>query len=160
MIVVDVLQSHTLVWESNAHALMLHTYIVTNVMKNMTSYIIMMTYNYVRIVWLIGLRSVVCKIGENGMIKKWFQMKKKEFEFKAMFYTAGIKFFNEKADVMKTIQNLYESCKDVPVTELRDKFIEELATLAHAQAVKERELENANNENESNDEEATVRVVK
>lgn len=90
------------------------------------------------------------------MIKKWFQMKKKEFEFKTMFYTTGIKFFNEKADVMKTIQNLYESCKDVPVTELRDKFIEELAALAHEQAVKERELESEHND----EEEATVRVVK
>lgn len=90
------------------------------------------------------------------MIKKWFQMKKKEFEFKTMFYTTGIKFFNEKADVMKTIQNLYESCKDVHVTELRDKFIEELAALAHEQAVKERELESEHND----EEEATVRVVK
>lgn len=126
----------------------------------MTSYIIMKTYNYVRIVWLTSLRQLVCKIGENSMIKKWFQMKKKEFEFKTMFYTAGIKFFNEKADVMKTIQHLYESCKDVPVTELRDKFIEELAALAHEQAVKERELENENNEHESNDEDTTVRVVK
>ncbi len=94
------------------------------------------------------------------MIKKWFQMKKKEFEFKTMFYAAGIKFFNEKADVMKTVQNLYESCKDVPVTELRDKFIEELAGLAHGQAVKERELGNENNAHETNDEDTTVRVVK
>lgn len=90
------------------------------------------------------------------MIKKWFNMKKKEIEFKTMLYTCGIKFFNEKADVMKTIQNLYESCKDVPVTELRDKFIEELAALAHEQAVKARELESENNDKED----TTVKVVK
>lgn len=78
------------------------------------------------------------------MIKKWFNMKKKEIEFKTMLYTCGITFMNEKAGVMKTAQNLYESCKDVPVTELRDKFIEELAALAHEQAVKERELESEN----------------
>ena len=94
------------------------------------------------------------------MIKKWFNMKKKEIEFKTMLYTCGITFMNEKAGVMKTAQNLYESCKDVPVTELRDKFIEELAALAHEQAVKERELARASNKHENNDEDTTVRVVR
>ena len=46
------------------------------------------------------------------------------------------------------------------MTELRDKFIEELAGLAHGQAVKERELGNENNAHETNDEDTTVRVVK
>ena len=94
------------------------------------------------------------------MIKKWFKMKKKEIEFKTMLYTYGVTFMNEKAGVMKTAQNLYESCKDVPVTELRDKFIEELAALAHEQAEKERELTRASNKHENNDEDTTVRVVR
>lgn len=65
------------------------------------------------------------------MIKKWFAMKKKEYEFKTMFYTYGIAFMKEKANLMKTLQNLYESCKEVPASELRDVFMEKLAQIIH-----------------------------
>ena len=73
------------------------------------------------------------------MVRKWFAMKKKEIEFKTKFYTFGIKFMDEKEEFMKTVWNVYESCKETSIPELRDKFIEELATLAHEEGMKERE---------------------
>lgn len=73
------------------------------------------------------------------MIGKWFGMKKKEIEFRTKFYTYGIKFMDEKEDFVKAVWNVYESCKETPILELRDKFIEELAVLAHEAGTKERE---------------------
>lgn len=72
-------------------------------------------------------------------IKMWFAMKKKEIEFKFMFYAYGIKFMDEKEELAKTVWNVYESMKNTPVNELREKFIHELASLAHEQAQKEKE---------------------
>jgi hypothetical protein len=69
----------------------------------------------------------------------WFAMKKKEIEFKLMVYTYGIKFMDEKESIIKTAWNIYETMKNTPVNELREKFIYELATLAHEQAQKEKE---------------------
>ena len=74
-------------------------------------------------------------------IKMWFAMKKKEIEFKFMFYTYGVKFMDEKEDIVKSIWNIYEVTKETPITELRDKFIYEIAVLAHEQAQKEKESE-------------------
>lgn len=71
-------------------------------------------------------------------IKMWFAMKKKEIEFKWMAYTYGVKFMDEKADIVKSIWNIYEATKETPMTELRDKFIYEIAVLAHEQAQKEK----------------------
>lgn len=65
-------------------------------------------------------------------------MKKKEIEFKLMVYTYGIKFMDEKEGIIKTAWNIYETMKNTPVNELREKFIYELATLAHEQAQKEK----------------------
>lgn len=72
------------------------------------------------------------------MVGKWFGMKKKEMEFKTKFYTYGIKFMDEKEDFVKAVWNVFESCKDTPVLELRDKFIEELAVLAHEEGMKKK----------------------
>ena len=74
-------------------------------------------------------------------IKMWFAMKKKEIEFKFMFYTYGVKFMDEKEEFVKSIWNIYEVTKETPMTELRDKFIYEIAVLAHEQAKKEKETE-------------------
>ena len=74
-------------------------------------------------------------------IKMWFAMKKKEIEFKFMFYTYGVKFMDEKEDIMKSIWNIHDAIKETPMTELRDKFIYEIAVLAHEQAKKEKETE-------------------
>lgn len=74
-------------------------------------------------------------------IKMWFTMKKKEIEFKLMVYTYGIKFMDEKADIVKSVWNIYEAIKETPMPELREKFIAELAGLAHEQAQKEKEVE-------------------
>lgn len=74
-----------------------------------------------------------------NIIKMWISMKKKEIEFKLMFYTYGIRFMDEKQEFVKTIWNVYESIKDTQVNELRDKLIYELAGLAHEQALKEKQ---------------------
>lgn len=66
-------------------------------------------------------------------------MKKKEIEFKLMFYTYGIKFMDEKQELVKSIWNIHEVIKTTPMNELRDQFIVELANLAHEQAQKEKE---------------------
>lgn len=71
-------------------------------------------------------------------IKMWFLMKKREIEFKLMFYTYGVKLMDEKEDIVKSVWNIYEVMKETPVTELREKFIHELANLAHEQAQKEK----------------------
>lgn len=71
------------------------------------------------------------------LFKMWFEMKKKEIEFKLMFYTYGIKFMDERGNLVKIAWKVYESIKDTPIPELRDQFIVELANLAHEQAQKE-----------------------
>ena len=70
-------------------------------------------------------------------IKMWFAMKRKEIEFKFMFYTYGIRFMDEKYDLINMINNIYRILKETPINELRDQFITELAYLAHEQAQKE-----------------------
>ena len=50
---------------------------------------------------------------------------------------------DEKADIVKSVWNIYESMKNTPVNELREKFIYELASLAHAEAQKEKEQADA-----------------
>ena len=72
-------------------------------------------------------------------IKMWFTMKKKEIEFKLMVYTYGIKFMDEKEGIIKTAWNIYETIKTTPMSELREQFIHELASIAHEQAQKEKE---------------------
>ena len=67
-------------------------------------------------------------------IKMWFAMKRKEIEFKFMFYTYGIRFMDNKEDLVKSIWKIFEVVKGTPTNELRDQFITELAYLAHEQA--------------------------
>lgn len=80
------------------------------------------------------------------IIKMWFSMKKKEIEFKLMLYTYGIKFMDEKSDLVKTVWKIYESIKDLSMDELRNRFIEELAGLAHQQAQTEKNKKEENND--------------
>ena len=74
-------------------------------------------------------------------IKMWIAMKKKEIEFKLMAYTYGIRFMDEKEDLIKSLWNIYEVMKKTPMNELQDRFIIEMASLAHEQAQKERQKE-------------------
>ena len=71
-------------------------------------------------------------------IKMWISMKKKEIEFKLMLYTYGIKFMDEKSDLIKSIWKIYDITKSTPVSDLREQFVYELASLAHEQAQKEK----------------------
>ena len=66
-----------------------------------------------------------------AIIKMWISMKKKEIEFKRMFFEHGVKFMHEKDGLVKALWELYDSVKDTPVPEMRDQFIVELANLVH-----------------------------
>ena len=65
------------------------------------------------------------------IIMKWFKNKAMEIEMKYAFYTTIMEFVKEHEDIVKLIQNLYASLKDVPVEDLRKEFIHALAEIIH-----------------------------
>ena len=75
------------------------------------------------------------------MIKAYIEMKKKEILVKSRLYEMILEIADEKEDLIRVIKDLYESLKGVSVDELRKEFVAKIAELAHAEAVKQRELE-------------------
>lgn len=78
------------------------------------------------------------------MIKYWImkrKMKRDEIKVKAMFYGTITSIMNEQKDIVELVQKLYLVLKDVPMEDLRSELIKQIASLAHEQAVKERESE-------------------
>ena len=75
------------------------------------------------------------------MIKAYIEMKKKEILVKSKLYGMILVFADEQEDLFKLVKNLYVELKDVPMNELRKEFIGKLSELAHAEAVKQREME-------------------
>lgn len=74
-------------------------------------------------------------------IKMWFAMKKKEIEFKFMFYTYGVKFMDEKEELVKNVHDIIMAVQGTTPIEIRDSIIDKIAVLAHEQAEKERKKE-------------------
>lgn len=72
------------------------------------------------------------------MIKNWFIMKKKEIILKITLYTAIEKVIAEQKDIITLLSNLFMVLKDVPLNELKDEFLGELAEIIHDQAEAER----------------------
>lgn len=72
---------------------------------------------------------------------KYFKMKKIENEMKYQFYSALKTFVDEKQDILALVQRLYVELKDVPMEELKREVVSQIATLAHNEAIKQRELE-------------------
>ena len=62
---------------------------------------------------------------------KYFKMKKKEIELKLELYSSIESFMEEKDDIIETIKKVYLSLKDVPVEEMYNKLILELANIIH-----------------------------
>lgn len=75
------------------------------------------------------------------IIVKWFKNKAMEIEMKYAFYSTIEKLAKEQEDIIKLVKNLYVVLKDVPMEDLRKELISNIATLAHEQAIKERETE-------------------
>lgn len=71
------------------------------------------------------------------MITKWFEMKRKEIECKLAFYSFCAGFFDEKKEMLVFINKLFLSLKDVSVDDLKDRFLTELAALAHESVMKD-----------------------
>ena len=76
------------------------------------------------------------------MIKTWLEMKKKEILVKSKLYGMILAFADEQEEIIELIKNLYVALKDVPTDELRKEFVAKISELAHAEAVKQREMEN------------------
>lgn len=74
---------------------------------------------------------------------RYFMMKRNEWKVKAMFYGTIASVMDEQKDIIGFVQRLYIALKDVPMEDLRKELISNIAELAHEQAVKEREVENA-----------------
>ena len=62
---------------------------------------------------------------------KYFKMKKKEIKLKLELYSSIENFMEEKDDIIETIKKVYLSLKDVPVEEMYNKLILELANIIH-----------------------------
>jgi len=58
-------------------------------------------------------------------------MKKTERKLKIMLYSVIETIIDEKKDIVKLLQDLYVSLKDVPIDELRSEFMGKLAEIIH-----------------------------
>ena len=76
------------------------------------------------------------------MIKTWLEMKKKEILVKSKLYGMILAFADEQEEIIELVKNLYVALKDVPTDELRKEFVTKISELAHAEAVKQRKMEN------------------
>lgn len=65
------------------------------------------------------------------MITNWLKMKKQEILFKLTFYTYVNDFINSKTEILDLVYKIFVSLKDEPVEEMKDKFIESLASAIH-----------------------------
>lgn len=58
---------------------------------------------------------------------KYLRMKKKEIELKLTLYTYASALLNEKKNIIDLAGNIYNTLKDIPMEELQDRMIKELA---------------------------------
>lgn len=65
------------------------------------------------------------------MMINWYTVKKTQLELKAALYRALSTFVSDRQDYKKLLQDIYTALKDVPVDELQQKLIEEIAVLVH-----------------------------
>lgn len=72
-------------------------------------------------------------------LKNWFILKSLEIRLRLFFLRKVSTFLDEKEHMLAFAIKLYESLRDIPPEELRDKLMTELASLAHEQATKEAE---------------------
>ena len=64
----------------------------------------------------------------------YFEYKKNEWKFKAMFYGTIIQIMDnqdEIKDMLDLVKRLYEELKDVPTEDLQKEFVSKLAEIIH-----------------------------
>lgn len=68
-------------------------------------------------------------------------IKRKHYENKVLltFYRTLSDVLDKQHELLSFLSRLYTSCKDIPVEELKDEFIVELARIVHEAAVKEQD---------------------
>lgn len=68
---------------------------------------------------------------------KYLRMKKKEIELKLTLYTYASALLNEKKNVIDLVGNIYNTLKDIPMEELQDMMIKELAGMVREEGMTE-----------------------
>ena len=68
---------------------------------------------------------------------KYLRMKKKEIELKLTLYTYASALLNEKKNVIELVGNIYNTLKDIPMEELQDRMIKELAGMVREEGMTE-----------------------
>lgn len=63
----------------------------------------------------------------------YIKMKHNELKVKAIFYKAIASGLDKYKDVFDLFQKLFVALKDVPVEELKEEFIKQLAEIIHAE---------------------------
>ena len=72
------------------------------------------------------------------MLISWYRAKKAEFKIRAMAYNAVLDFIKNRKAIVEIVKSLITDSEGISTDELQKKLIEQIASLAHEQAVKER----------------------
>ena len=62
----------------------------------------------------------------------YFRMKKQEITFKLLFYSYANKMIFKKADIIKMVFGLVDSCKDKSPDDIKNEVIKTIAETVHA----------------------------
>jgi len=65
------------------------------------------------------------------MLKNYFRMLKNKWKIKAMIYEVAANVIDNHKDIFELAQNLFISLKDVPLEQLHEEFIMQLAEIIH-----------------------------
>lgn len=65
------------------------------------------------------------------MLKNYFRMLKNKWKIKAMVYDVAANVIDNHKDILELAQNLFISLKDVPLEQLHEEFIMQLAEIIH-----------------------------
>lgn len=65
------------------------------------------------------------------MIKNYFIMKKNEWKFKAMLYSAIVTLIDNQKESLELLKKMYIALKDVPTDKLQKELIAKLAEIIH-----------------------------
>lgn len=72
------------------------------------------------------------------MVKKWFNMKKKEIELKLLVYTYALDFLKNKDEIFSVMKDAYTALEGISQDELKDALMSIIAEKIH----EETEMEN------------------
>lgn len=72
------------------------------------------------------------------MVKKWFNMKKKEIELKLLVYSYALDFLKNKDEIFNVMKDAYTALEGISQDELKDALMSIIAEKIH----EEIEMEN------------------